>query len=309
MRITDEHIEALREDGYVVVDPFLTEKELEAAQADIHGYFPTREQYLAAPEKYRALPRLAGFPFTGSTLNHVTTHPELISFLEQLLGTAELELGEALVQAKYSGPAVPTADELMHCDAWGKNQLVYPRDDGIFRQVPMILYYSEVEPELGCTFVVSQKHTRGLSLLPPTRSRDEHPELYALERPVRASAGSLLVMSPRTFHRGSQITAERAARFVHFMTYRSAATRWMESQNWPSNPPQSDTPMMRSFMETATPRQREMLGFPAPGHEYWNEETLRGVAMRFPNMDMTPYREAYEGFFLSRQIGEVAAGS
>ena len=26
------------------------------------------------------------------------------------------------------------------------------------------------------------------------------------------------------------------------------------------------------------------------GHDYWTEETLDGVAGRFPGMDMTPYR-------------------
>ena len=43
----------------------------------------------------------------------------------------------------------------------------------------------------------------------------------------------------------------------------------------------------------ATPRQREVIGFPAPGHAFWNAETLEGTARRYPKMDMTPYREAF----------------
>ena len=43
-------------------------------------------------------------------------------------------------------------------------------------------------------------------------------------------------------------------------------------------------------MERATPAERELLGFPPPGHPYWTEETIAGVGARFPQMDMTPYR-------------------
>jgi hypothetical protein len=47
---------------------------------------------------------------------------------------------------------------------------------------------------------------------------------------------------------------------------------------------------MKRFIERATPRQREVLGFPPPGHPYWNPETLAAVATRYPKMDMSPYR-------------------
>jgi len=39
-------------------------------------------------------------------------------------------------------------------------------------------------------------------------------------------------------------------------------------------------------------RQLSMLGFPPPGHPYWNEETLAGVAARYPALDLTPWRDA-----------------
>jgi hypothetical protein len=42
-------------------------------------------------------------------------------------------------------------------------------------------------------------------------------------------------------------------------------------------------------MANASPRERDLFGFPPPGHEYWNEQTLRDVAARWPGIDMTPY--------------------
>jgi hypothetical protein len=47
---------------------------------------------------------------------------------------------------------------------------------------------------------------------------------------------------------------------------------------------------MQSFIERATPRQREVLGFPKAGDAYWTAETLAAVQLRYPKMDMRPYR-------------------
>ena len=45
------------------------------------------------------------------------------------------------------------------------------------------------------------------------------------------------------------------------------------------------------MMERATPRERELFGFPAIGDPYWNEQTLTDVQCRYPRMDMTPYSD------------------
>ena len=43
-------------------------------------------------------------------------------------------------------------------------------------------------------------------------------------------------------------------------------------------------------MTVLTPAQRECLDFPAAGHDYWNEQTIDDVQLRYPEMDMEPYR-------------------
>ena len=35
--------------------------------------------------------------------------------------------------------------------------------------------------------------------------------------------------------------------------------------------------------------KRCLFGFPAPDDPYWNEQTVADVAIRYPQMDMTPY--------------------
>src|SRR5436305_1615463 len=155
MRITDEHLAHWRRHGYVVVPSLLTEAELAAIQANVRRYFPTDEEYRAAPERYPDVGGWRELPFVGDALNDLATPPELVSFAQRLI--------------------------------------------------------------------------------------------------------------------------------------RTKGSHWMGFSAWARS---GGEPALQRFLERATPRQRELLGFPPPGHPYWNEETLAGVAARYPAMDMTPYRDA-----------------
>lgn len=275
--------------GYVVVPRFLTPEELEAARADMLRYFPTSVELAERPQRYGWIhddPEnlQVEFPFAADALNYNSTHPQIIEFVERLLGTREVLLSQAAIWAKYAGTG--SFEQTMHLDYEG-NTLVVPRDDGAFRQVNLILYYSDVPAELGPTWLVSQEKTRDAGLWPAFRPRKKFPELYKHERPVLAEAGDLLIFSMRTFHRAGELTADRGARFTHHLVYRSAAHAFNGYHQYSQF---GEKPEMKRFIQSASPRQREVLGFPPPGHPYWNAETRAAVASRYPKMDMTPYR-------------------
>ena len=78
-------------------------------------------------------------------------------------------------------------------------------------------------------------------------------------------------------------------RFSHHFVWRSAAHPFQGYQQWSSKGESED---LQRFVARTTPRQREVLGFPPPGHAYWNRETVAAVGMRYPGMDMEPYRHA-----------------
>ena len=99
----------------------------------------------------------------------------------------------------------------------------------------------------------------------------------------------ILLHSMSTFHRGSAFRTAAGARFSFHVVFRAKDSHWMGFSAWARS---GAEPALQRFLERATPRQRELLGFPPPGHPYWNEETLAGVAARYPRMDMRPYREA-----------------
>jgi ectoine hydroxylase-related dioxygenase (phytanoyl-CoA dioxygenase family) len=290
VRITQAHADQLRRRNYAIVPGFLTPDELAAARQNFLRYAPTAEELAATPERYSALLEDAEnlqteFPFAGDALNQITTHPEIIAFVERLLGTRDVLLSQSAIWAKYAGTG--DFEQGLHLDYEG-NTLVVPRDDGDFRQVNMILYYSDVGPEMGPTYIVPLEQTRDLPAWPPFRTRKKHPELYKHERPVLAQAGDLLIFGMRTYHRASAITAEAGARFSHHLVYRAAANAFAGYHQWSRF---GERPELKHFLQTATPRQREVLGFPPPGHVYWNQETLAAVALRYPKMDMTPYRK------------------
>lgn len=290
VRIGDQHQQQLIERGYTIVPGFLDADELRAASRNVLRYFPTADELVASPLRYGFIQEdpehlQIEFPFAGDALNDVSTHPEIISFVERTLGTTDVALSQAAIWAKYAGTG--DFDQGLHLDYQG-NTLVVPRDDESFRQINMIIYYSDVTDELGPTYVVPQDKTRDLPLWPTHRPRKKNASLYGLERPVLANAGDLLIFSMRTWHRASDMTADHGHRFSHHLVYRAAQHNFQGYHLWSRMGENAD---LGRFIARTTPRQREVLGFPKIGHEYWNPETLSAVQLRYPKMDLEPYRK------------------
>lgn len=288
MRITQKQEEHLLRRGYVIVPGFLPAGELESARKGMLKYFPTAEELAETPQRFGSILEdpehlQIEFPFVDDVLNDIATRPDLIEFVERLLGTHDVLLSQSAIWAKYASTG--DFDQGLHLDYQG-NTLLVPRDDGAFRQVNMILYYSDVPEDLGPTYVVSQEKTRDLPLWPTHRPRKKNASLYEHERPVLANAGDLLIFSMRTWHRASDITASFGMRFTHHFIWRAAQHAFQGFHQWSSHGEHKE---LEQFIERATPRQREVLGFPPPGHPYWNEETLAAVKLRYPKMDLTPY--------------------
>src|ERR1051326_4704851 len=180
MRVQSAQLNHLLRHGYVVVPEFLTGKELRAARENFLEYYPSAEEFEARPHRYGGLVEDAEslqteFPFVGDALNDISTHPEIIGLVERLLGTQDVLLSQSAIWAKYAGDG--GYEQGLHLDYQG-NRLVVPRDDGDYRQVNLILYYSDVTAEMGPTFVVSQKDSAAAGVWPAFKTRKKHPELY-----------------------------------------------------------------------------------------------------------------------------------
>lgn len=291
MRIDQQHLDHLAAHGYAVVPGVLSRREVKAGLAEVLRYFPTAGELTAAPQRYETLMEQSAylqveFPFIGDTLNHVATHPSLVDAARRLIGTDDVVLSQSAIWAKYADTDTYGTD--LHVDYEG-NTLVVPREEGDYRQLNAILYYTDMTPDLGPTYIVPTDHTEGLPLWPPHRPREKYRSLYRHEIPILCPAGSALLFTMSTFHRASPVTNPQAARFSHHFVFRSVRHAFAGYHLWSRF---GERPELQHFITHATPEQRSVIGFPPPGHDYWTPQTLAGVTLRYPGMDLNPYRKA-----------------
>ncbi len=284
------------EDGWCLVQDLLPPKSVAAAQAALLALFPTAEEFAADADparngpfrvdSHQVMPR---FPFDDGALNDLVVHDRIIDLAEQLLGVADADLRmyQAMLSAKYSEGAL-SDEQLLHAD-FGNHTLVVPRHEPGYQQLTMFVYLSDVTPETAATRVVPRRLTADIPVERTYLSPETYPDLYAAEVPASGPVGSVLVYRPDVYHRGVRMTAPRAARFMLHVSYKPAATDWLGSFGLPNAG--EDLSWYR-FVDGASERQLTVLGFPPPGHPYWNAQTLAGVAARYPMLDLSPWRDA-----------------
>ena len=118
---------------------------------------------------------------------------------------------------------------------------------------------------------------------------DGAPGLYACERPARGVRGSLLAYRPDVFHRAVPMTEPGGARFLLNVSYKVAGQDWIGYHSMQSR---ATHPGWVQFVEGSTPRELELFGFPPPGHPVWNDALLDATALRYPGLDLGPWRAA-----------------
>jgi hypothetical protein len=96
----------------------------------------------------------------------------------------------------------------------------------------------------------------------------------------------VIAFEPGTVHRGTQLTAPRGARYSMHLGFRPAAPQWGQRVGWATR---SFSDEWVDFVGRATPRQLRAFGFPPPGHPYWTPETLAGIALRYPALDLSAW--------------------
>jgi len=291
--ITDSDFEHWRRHGYVIVE-LLTPDEVAAAVENINEYLPTWDEYVRRPRWFRetiASPvrgpgQSAEFPYTGTAINQTTIHPDYIAFAERVMGTDRIMLSHGQLGGKYAGTR--DFEQELHRD-YGNNTLVVPPPDTEIVDLPMIVYYTDVTVDLSPTYVVSQELTRDLPLSPRNLSREKYAKYYAQEVPVAVPAGSAVIYSMNTFHRGSALRASEGLRYAQNIGLRRIDAPWSGQVTFQHEGGRLE---MDAFLVNATPRERDLVGFPRVGDPYWDKVTLDGVEGRYPGMDMTPYRNA-----------------
>lgn len=291
-----------RDQGFVVLPGFLTADDLAPALGEFDRLFPTAEGFHDGTDPRRdrftrdEFDGIDTFPFASTEVSLLAVHPRLIGLAESLLGTADLRISSAEAWAKYTGATSYEQD--LHRDYLNHTVLV-PSADDRFQTVEMFVYLVDVPEELGPPQFVPYEHTVGLPMAPNFLPRhggagqdrfgsaDDNSALYDVEQSGAGPAGTVIAFNTRTFHRGTGLRMPRGVRYSMQTAYRSADAEWAQRTGWAA---QSHEPGWYRFVDRATPRQLELFGFPPPGHPYWTEQTLTGLAERYPGLDLTPWR-------------------
>lgn len=288
--LTPERRAAWEGDGWFVAEGVLTAADLATAERALARLFPSVEAMDAdddgATARWRqwdaAWPE---FPFHSRTLNAIALHPALLDLAEALVGP-DVRLYMALITAKYANQ--PSGfNQLLHVD-YPNHSLVVPHPD--HRQLELFVYFDDVTPANGATRLVPRRLTADVPVGRHTLGLEEYGHLYEVPGDAAGAAGSVVAYRPDVYHRSVDWTEPGRRRRMLHLGFRPAAAGWAGYQAWPFKGLRPE--WHRFVVEQATPRQLVALGFPPPGHSYWDEDTLAGVADRYPGLDLAPWREA-----------------
>jgi ectoine hydroxylase-related dioxygenase (phytanoyl-CoA dioxygenase family) len=270
--------------GWVLVPDVIDTDNIAAARRSLQRIFPTYEEFNAAPAKYSwaADGQFGGlrlWPLDELGLDLLPLDPRLVEIAEGLIGSHDIRLLRAGYQAKDAG----TVDfEQVHHYDYPNHSLVVPPDNDI---VGFFLYLSDVTDDLGPSAVVSDSFSGPVT---PDRTHldpQQWPDHYKAEHRAIGGAGSVLAYRSTTYHRGTAITASAGLRMTLGFTYGKPAP-WT---GYTSFPRLGEEPGLKKVIASATPRMRELLGFPARKDPYWNSETVAAIASRYPGFDPAPY--------------------
>ena len=285
MKLTDAQLAEVWDRGFTIVPGFLDAETLEAARTALWGVHPRPEDYFADPSRYPAYgqSQFSGielFPYRDWALSRLPVYPDLIDAMERLLQTKDVEVYKIELWAKYAGAV--DYEQHPHRD-YGNHTLVVPRLDHYHPQITTFLLLSDVTEADGPTKMIPLEHTRDIPLTP---LRLEMGALAEHEVPVTGPAGTLMIYHTDVFHRGTGFTAPGRSRFAMLMDFQQRGWPWNAKIAWPHH---ANRPGFREAMTNMTPRQRDLFGWPPVGSDYWNAQTLRDVAARYPGMDLSPY--------------------
>ena len=296
-RFSKQHVDTWRREGGVVIERFFNATEVAAVRADFESVFgrTTGADEGLNKKKGDEIGRFNPAQFTtfdavpfdcSPALNLIGVHPALIEFARTAMQTDHVHLYQCQVWAKFTGDA--DYDQPFHCD-FVNHTLTAPSEDERLNCVTILCYFSDVTEAHGPAHYVAR--TDSDKVAGPEATLHATPELQKrlqqYERSSAAPAGSIFPYSIDVYHRGTNMTAPRGHRFAVMACYKNAANDSIGYHAWPFH---HMKPWHRIF-DHATPEQLACFGVHPPGHPFWTKTTLARTQARYPNWDMTPYRE------------------
>ena len=301
-RFTQADVETWEREGIVLLRGAFTPEECAAIRADFDVVFGRAAGADEPMDKKKPgeIGRFNAKQFTGieimpvdcsPALNLAGVHPTLMAFARAALKTDAVHLYQCQAWAKFTGDA--DYDQPFHCD-FGNHTLTVPSEDSTKNSVTIFTYFTDVTDAHGATHYVNR--TDSLKVAGPEASLNPDPEFQAAlqaglrkyERSSASPAGTAIAYTTDVYHRGTNLTAPGGHRYALMACYKKAGDESIAFTAWPFH----QTRPWRRIFDHATPEQLTCFGVQPPGDPFWTETTLARAQVRYPNWDLTPYREA-----------------
>ena len=323
-KLSSNQIKQWKNHGYLLIDGLLEEEILKNAIINLNKLYPQinsidQVNNLASKQDFGSNGKLE-FPCIHQEINDITISHNIINASEQLLGE-DIRLLQSDAWSKYGGDINSNPknnrDQRIHVD-YPNNTLVHPYSWDEPDAVAIIIYFNDYKEVGGGTAVVPKEGNDdsnynwplianpGVAGLPWLNDRDsiekilekDYPEvyqfrqkLYEKEKIVAYNPGTILFYRHDVWHRGTPVNLGKVRHVVN-LGYRKESCDWMTTWNpgW-ARPMYHSTFFLEKLIAKMTVKQRNILGFPKPGHKYWNSGTLDAVAKRYEpfGFDITPY--------------------
>lgn len=231
----------------------------------------------------------------------LATQGNVVEIAERYLETTSLYLAGSHFQARFYGDSMDR-DQPLHLDEGTNTLLVQPRARR-FGYLVFLSYWVDITADNGPTYIVTDPAALVEEVKDDPDINFPHGDpkqwfkldklrRFEAETPVLVRRGSVLIYNLNLIHRGSKMQTPGAKRYVSWFMYKPQNMEWAGESTYGY---QGNHQGMVHFMETASPRQRHLVGIPLPGHPFWTEETIERVHKRYPNMDMQPYKALLDG--------------
>jgi ectoine hydroxylase-related dioxygenase (phytanoyl-CoA dioxygenase family) len=315
MPLTQNQLEAFHRDGFILLEDLFDSAEMAAALNNMEHIFYGKSyaEYLAEldrtgkansvePTVTNAVAHYgdteygrAQFPTEFDSLDRLIENEEYLDIFAQCLGTNDVSYCNAHLFMR-SGPTDQRHPEHpwqgYHADHGTNSFLPLSHAIGSFDYVNSGVYLHDVDDDCAPMHVIPGSHRQAAdALLRLGGNLNDIRDVaeFAEPLPATARAGSALFYSSYLIHAAVPFKNKRKQRaFWTLSMARGDASRWTKLANPWSGP---ERLFFQPFWEKTTPLVRSLFGWPAPGHAYYTEATLKGIAIQYPNMDLTPYQD------------------
>lgn len=273
--------------GWFVAERLVPEDDVAQARRELREMFPDMQSVSGESDPVHHAEQFRGlvdFPFRYPAINHVAAHERITELVSAIFDDDRIMLFQVRAWAKYTGAA--DYEQLLHRDFRSFTLTVVDPSRSEYSQMVGMLYLSDVTEDLGPTRLVSRRHTAQVPLHAEHLSKAEYQSVYAAEQSAVAPAGSLLAFSPDVMHRATNLVAPDGVRFTVMLGYQCTGHPWQGYKSWPKLGHNAE---MVAFVESASPRQLELIGFPPPGDPFWTPTTTLGIRERYPNADFDAF--------------------